>query len=362
VAFFAAKNYPGKLQAFTVGFEEPTYDESKDARVVAQALGLDYNELYYSNEILKESMSEAFAKLDEPFGDSTALPILALSKYARRKVKTVLTGWGGDEVFAGYPTLKAHRFASMMETLPKFITRDILPAAAGMMPVSEKYMSLQFIASRFVRGFGLSPEYRHFAWMGCFGRDSIDRLFSNEVKSFFTGGILDPVEDAVRGMDEKDMLSRIMRLDYDFYLQGNGLFEADRMTMASSLEARVPLLNPALANYVTGLPAHIKMPGGAPKQLMRNIMKDSLPEKILSKPKKGFGPPASLWLRDVFRDDFNKLFDAGKVNAQGVFNTGEIQKLFREHIEKKADHGRNLWALMGFQMWYDKYIGGGAVE
>lgn len=356
VALYAARHSRQKIKSFALKFEEETHDESADARMVADHLGLDHTEVSCSREIMKQLLWETASLLDEPFGDATVLPLLLLSRAARKQVKVVLTGWGGDEIFAGYPTYRAHQLASYYRKLPKPISTGLIPTLVDYLPVSDTYMSFEFKAKKFVQGVNFPPELQHFFWMGYFDDRARKDLFKPAILEQMKEAAYADVEKMVRTLAEDDLISRIMHLDACFFLEGNGLFQADRMTMAASLEARVPLLNIDVINYVNALPVPVKMCGNRPKGLLKKILEKQLPERIIHKPKKGFGPPSSIWVREIFPDVFDDLFARGKIEAQGIFNHGEIMRLLSEHRERRADHGRNLWALLSFQLWYDNFI------
>ena len=356
VAYFAKKNSPSLTHTFSLGFQEKTHDESTDARLVAEHLGLTHHELMLTPEILKKSLEEISQIMDEPFGDSTVLPLLVLSKFAKEYVTVALTGWGGDEIFAGYPTYFAHRIGKLYRKLPDFLTHNLIPKAVNKLPVGSKYMSFDFKAKRFIKGINLQPEYQHFEWMGYFDDSLKKSLFTPDIQSQITESTLLPVEESMKKISDKDLISRIMNLDSRFFLEGNGLFQADRITMAASLEARVPLLNIYLLDYVNSLPIKLKMHHGKLKELLRQIMTPYLPQKILNKPKKGFGPPSSSWVKGVFADLIKQIFRKKRVEKQGIFNSNTIAKMLYEHENKIADHGRNIWALLSFQLWYDTYI------
>lgn len=356
VAAFAKKTSKRQLFSFSARFEETTHDESNDARLVASWLKLDHHELLLTPDGLRESFFKVANLLDEPFGDATVVPLLALSEFARKYVKVALTGWGGDEIFAGYPTYRAHKLAHFYRKLPRFLLERAIPSLINRLPVSSKYMSFEFKARRFIKGTDAPPELQHFMWMEYFNDLSKKKLFAPGILEQVQGETWGPVLEMLPDMTEKDLVSRAMRLDSHFFLEGNGLFQVDRMTMAASLEARVPLLNNDLADYVNALPINIKMRHGETKGLLKKVLKPFLPESILKKPKKGFAPPSSNWLRTVFRDIFESAFSPEKVRSRGIFNSSEIQRLWKEHQEYKADHGRSLWALLSFQLWYDKFI------
>ena len=286
------------------------------------------------------------------------MPLLALSEFAREHVKVVLTGWGGDEIFAGYPTYRAHQLSSLYRKLPKFLSNTLIPAVAQRLPVSDKYFSLEFKTKRFIRGMDLSPELQHFIWMEYFGESEIRKLFKREIIEQIQGDTLNPVRQVLGELSEPDVVGRIMHLDALFFLEGNGLFEVDRMTMAASLEARVPLLNIDLLSYVNSLETKLKVRRGRLKDLLKKILAPHLPERILNKPKKGFAPPSSIWLRGIFSQKFESIFSREKVESLGIFHYPEIQRMFQKHLARKADYGRHLWALLSFQLWYDKFING----
>jgi asparagine synthase (glutamine-hydrolysing) len=356
VAVFAARHSRQKIKSFALKFEEETHDESADARIVANLLNLDHTEVSCSQEILRQSLFDVVSVLDEPFGDSTVLPLLVLSRAARRQVKVVLTGWGGDEIFAGYPTYRAHQLASYYRQLPGLLSTDCIPALVNSLPVSDTYMSFEFRAKKFVKGMNLSPELQHFLWMGYYDDAAKARLFRSAILDQIRESAYAEVERLAATLTEQDAVSRIMHLDASFFLEGNGLFQADRMTMAASLEARVPLLNIGLMDYVNSLPLSLKMCGNTPKGLMKKVLEKYLPQRIINKPKKGFGPPSAAWVRGVFSDVFDDLFSRERVESQGIFNHAEIVRLLTEHRKRRADHGRNLWALLSFQLWYDNFI------
>lgn len=356
IALFCKKYSKGEINSFTLRFEETTHDESEHAALVARKLGLRHHEFIFSRDLRRKTLSKIGCLLDEPFGDLTVLPLLALSELTRDYVKVVLTGWGGDEIFAGYPTYKAHQLAQLYRKLPAVLSRGLIPALVNSLPVSDKYMSFEFKSKKFIQGMELTPEYQHFVWMGYYDDIAKNRLFKKEILDQISENTWAPVGRLVQNLKEDDLISRIMHLDALFFLEGNGLFQADRMTMAASLEARVPLLNINLIEYVNSLPSKIKIRGGKTKWFFRKILKDYLPQAIIDKPKKGFGPPHSAWSREIFADTFDSVFDRTKIGRQGIFEYEEIKRLLGEHNARKADHGRNLWALLSFQLWYDNFI------
>lgn len=358
IAACAAKIRPNRIEAFALRFKEESHDESIDARLVADYLGLKYHELYLDDARLLDALEDVRKTLDEPFGDITVLPLLALAKVTRQHVKGVLTGWGGDEIFAGYPTYRAHQLARCYRKLPSFLTNGFIPYLVNRLPVSSHYMSFEFKAKRFILGADSPPEFQHLMWMGYFRQNQIAALLTPDVQAQVKDDVWEPLRQTLSELTEANLLDRILHLDALFFLHGNGLFQADRMTMAASLEARVPILNRKLVDFLNPLPISVKMPKGKPKGLMRIMLEGKLPMRILNKPKKGFGPPASAWVSGVLREQFLSVLSPEKIHQQGIFQSEEIERLLREHLTHHADHGRNLWAILSFQLWYDSFIEG----
>ncbi|CAA7612145.1 Asparagine synthetase [Magnetospirillum sp. UT-4] len=344
------------LQSFSVGFRERSHDESDAARRIASHFGLRHRVLEMTPDLLREGVSGWIGAMDEPFADSTAVPLLLLSRFARQHIKVALTGWGGDEVFAGYPTLRAHQVAGWFRRLPLTIRRDLASRLVAMLPQSDAYLSLRFKASRFLRGPTLRPEEQHFLWMGYFDDCAKARLLRPDILEKVAADTFEPVHAAEDGLSERTLPDRIMALDMDFFLAGNGLFQCDRMTMAASLEARVPLLNQDVLDYVLPLPIDMKMLGGHPKGLLRRILAPHLPADILRRPKKGFAPPSGAFLRGPLKDVLDEVLSRERVEERGLFHYGEVARLKHEHLSRKADHGRELWALFSLAAWYDRHV------
>jgi asparagine synthase (glutamine-hydrolysing) len=181
-------------------------------------------------------------------------------------------------------------------------------------------------------------------------------IFQPEVARQMGATAIEKLGPVIDALEEPDIVSRIMHLDALTFLEGNGLFQADRMTMATSLEARVPLLNNDLIDFVSGLPTSVKMAGGTLKAVLKELLRPHLPKAIIDLRKKGFGPPSANWLRTVLRPTFETVFSHDRVAAQGIFKPEAIARLTHEHMTRKRDHGRLLWLMLSFQLWYDHFI------
>lgn len=352
VAACAAAHDP-EIQSFSLGFSESTHDESSDARLAADFIGLrNHQELRLSDADLPQLFDDAYASLDEPFADCTVMPLLAISRFAKKSVKTVLTGMGGDEIFIGYPTFLAHRVSFLLRCFPDVMLKSLFPRLIAKLPVSDKYMSLGFKAQRFLLGAGLSPEKRHLAWMGYFRPSEIALLTNGNLsgESAF-------LENTVNSLSGPDTISRILELDLQLFAEGNGLFQTDRMSMLASLEARVPFYNPAIAQWANNLAWDCKMPGLKLKSLLKAVAKNKLPERLLHKPKKGFGPPVSQWLRGGMKKIAGDVLNPDRLAATGWIAPEAVHALWVRHQARTADNGRQLWCVLSLQYWLEHFYG-----
>jgi len=354
VTALACKCLDTPVKTFCFKFAESTHDESADARIVAEHLGTDHHEIYISPKDMIAGLETITDSLDEPFADSTYLTLYILSREVRKHVTVALTGMGGDEVFTGYPTIKAHRWMNRFAALPGFLRKGLIPALVNRLPASDKYFSFEFKAKRFVRGQDLPRELQHFVWMENFLLDQKYALLGDFAPE---GGVYETyanVTDELSRCDANNLLNRVLYLDMKYFLENNGLFQVDRSSMAHSLEARVPLLNTAVLDTVFRIPFGMKCHRGNLKHLLKQSVRHLLPERVFKKPKKGFGPPVSAWLRTIMKDFARDVLSPENLHDSPV-NPACVDRMIKEHLDKTADHGRALWAVLIFQMWWNKY-------
>ena len=358
IAALMAQLYPGQVQSFSIGFEEASFDESGYARQVANHVGTKHNELILTSKMAAEMVPTITDFLDEPFGDSSLIPTFLLSKFAREQVKVVLGGDGGDELFAGYPTLAAHRLIEYYErVVPRGIRSTLLPKALDFMPVSFNNISMDFRIRRFLAGRGVPLEVRHHRWLGS---------FTDEEKSGLLQGWLKPIlrdtyTEAYRHTDKCDArlpLNQILYNDMKLYLEGDILYKVDRASMAASLEVRVPFLNREVVNFATRLPLELKLHRLTGKYILKKSMAPHLPGNIINRPKKGFNMPVAYWLTGELRNLAQDMLSESRLKAQGLFNPGYARRLLDDHVARRRDNRKLLWTLLVFQLWYDRYIDG----
>lgn len=343
-----------QVKTFCYRFDEATHDESADARLVAEHLHTDHHEIRVGREAMLAALEDLPRSLDEPFGDATYLSLLLLCREVRRFVTVSLTGMGGDEVFTGYPTIRAHRYMRLFRKLPAFVRQGLAPALINRLPPSDKYFSLEFKAKRFIRGQEHSPEVQHFMWMENFTFQEKRALLGDFAPESGPEETYANVLEELEHCRARDPYNRILYLDVRFFLENNGLFQVDRASMASSLEARVPLLNTLVLDFMAGVPFGLKFRNGELKRLLRRAVCDVLPARVFAKPKKGFAPPVSSWLRTVYREKLEVTLSPGGLKGSPLA-APVVQQMIREHLDGRVDHGRALWMLLIFQLWWNEY-------
>ncbi|NIP26707.1 MAG: asparagine synthetase B, partial [Phycisphaerae bacterium] len=356
IAALMVELYSGTVDSFAIGFEEPSFDESNYARLVANHLGTRHNELMLTSKMVAEMVPAVTDFLDEPFGDSSLIPTYFLSLFARGYVKVVLGGDGGDELFAGYPTLVAHRMIEYYERIVPWKIRSYLaPKLLDMVPVSFNNISFDFKLRRFLAGRGVPLQVRHQRWLGSFIDEEKELLFQDWLKPVLRDTYT-PSYYHARESDARLPLNQILYNDLKLYLEGDILYKVDRASMASSLEVRVPFLNRGVVDFATALPLALKLRGITTKYLLKKSMASKLPQAVIKRPKKGFNMPVAHWINHEWRDLVLDMMSEKRIGRQGLFNYDYVKHLLDEHFARRRDNRKMLWTLLMFQMWYHKYI------
>jgi asparagine synthase (glutamine-hydrolysing) len=351
ILHYAAKASPSRLKTFSVSFLGRTFDETPYLRAAAKQYGTDHEEFDLNLESgLRDAIEEFAYYCDEPSADAGALPIWFLSKMTRRSATVVLSGEGADELFGGYLTYPANQLASRFRKLPQSVLR-LARRAAGLWPVSDDKISLEYKVKRFLEGCQMPPERAHIYWNGTFS--------DSEKHSILTGTLpnaLDPILSELREkLSGGDGLNPYLWFDQKYYLQDDILTKTDRMSMAHSLEVRPPFLDHRIVEFAARLPAGFKIRGSEQKFILKDLMKGILPASILQRKKTGFDIPAHEWLRGPLRP---MLLDAIKITgtSQGsVFNQTAIDACVRRHMERRENLGYHLWGLMILFLWMRKW-------
>ena len=346
LAALAAQESSDAVHTFSIGFAERSFDELDDARTVATRYGTRHEELVLQPDaaLLLPALAEAF---DEPFADSSALPTYLVSQLAAAHVKVALSGEGGDELFGGYYTYAADLLALRFGGLAP-IARPLVER----LPSSSRKASFDYKAKRFVRGAGLPPLERHHAWKEIFSPEARAELTSQR-PSF------DPV-DLMRARfaetEGAELLARLQDVDLGFYLVDDLLVKTDRASMAHSLEARVPYLDPLVAGLAQALPTRLKVSGLRKKRLLRKAAEPLLPRRIVYGRKRGFSIPAAAWLRGELEPFARDVLSDETLRRQAFFRPEPVSRLLDRHVAGKEDLSRQLWGVLAFTLWYERHV------
>jgi asparagine synthase (glutamine-hydrolysing) len=334
-----------RVSTFSIGFEESSFDELGQARLVAERYGTDHHELILRPDAvdLLPRLVEAF---DEPFGDSSALPTYLVSQLASGTVKVVLSGEGGDELFGGYYTYVADRLAPRVGRAVPF-----LRPLVELLPSSSEKVSFDYKAKRFVRAAHLPPVERHHAWKEIFSPDAQEHLLS----SSRTTDPLDVYRARYAETEGAEELARLQDLDLGIYLVDDLLVKTDRASMAHSLEARVPFLDPVVAELALALETRKKVRGLSKKRLLRRAAAPLLPREIIRGRKQGFSIPVAAWLRGDLASFARDVLAPETIERQGYLDAGAVTRMLEEHISGKEDLSRQIWGLLSFTLWFDRY-------
>ncbi len=340
------------IKTFSIGFEEKSFNELPYARMIAKQFETDHHEVVVRPDAV-DLLPKLVHLFDEPFADSSAVPVYYLSQLARRHVTVALGGDGGDEIFAGYETYTAYKLASLYRGLPAQV-RAVIPPLVSRLPVSHGKVSFDYKAKRFVPSALLPPERAHYGWKEVFSEDMKRRLYAADTN----GHLEDPYRVFERQFAEcraKGMLSRLQYVDLRVYLPDDILVKVDRMSMANSLEVRDPLMDHKLVEFAATIPPELHLRRLCKKYLLKRAMAHRLPRQIIDRKKGGFNVPVAAWLRHDLKDYVRDVLSEKRLREQGFFNPAAVQELVREHDEMRADWSRNIWGLLIFSLWYEQY-------
>lgn len=346
------------VSTFSIGFNERSYDETPHARVVAEAFGTDHHELVQQPDplLLVEKLPWMY---DEPFADSSAVATYSVAELARRHVTVALTGDGGDEVFGGYLIYRAHKLAQLYRGLPSVVRDGLVPWGTRLLPPSDRKISFEFKAKRFARDASLPPLQAHLGWRTNFPPDLRRQLLAEESG---TDVALDLMQRYFALGLAGDAAGAALYADTRLGLPDDMLTKVDRATMAVSLEARVPLLDRAVVEFMASLPSSLKTHRLDLKYLLKRAVRDVVPRSVVQRKKEGFNVPVARWLRQDLRDLMLDVLSPTHVQEMGILDQTVVAEVIREHLDGTVDRGRELWLLLMFGLWHDRYLGHGAQD
>ena len=348
IAAFAAKHVSaGRLNTFSIGFDEPSFDESHYARLMADALGARHHHENLGLDQTAAILPEIIAKLGEPLGDGSLFPTYLLSRFTRQQVTVALGGDGGDELFAGYDPFRALRSAERYARLVPRPMHHAIRLMASRLPVSHANISLDFKIKRTLMGLSHPPKLWNAVWMGALEPGEIEALFREPS---------DPEEiysEAIETWDrcrQPHLVDRTLQFFTCLYLQDVVLAKVDRASMMCSLEARSPFLDIEVVNIARRIPWQFKLRDGQTKWILKKALAPLLPREIVDRPKKGFGMPIGRWLREGrFPFDYASAFPH--------LDVAFTERKHAAHMAGRSDERLFLWCYWLLSEWMKKWPG-----
>lgn len=346
----------GDFHTFSIGFEEKSFDESPYARIVSRHFGTQHHEIQITPDNVLDLLPRYLTYIDEPYADGSAIPTFLLSGIAKNYVTVLLSGEGGDEFFAGYDTHLASIYRNYYRQIPSFIRKNIINTIVTRLPVSHKKLSFDYKAKRFTHGSELGIPESHFYWREVLNEDVKQQILRDHIPIHNFPATNHFFIDTFNTCQASDDLNKLLYIDYSYHLCDDLMIKTDRMTMAHSLEARVPFMDNELVAFLSTVPVGIKMRHNTKKYLLKKALNHMLPACIINKKKVGLEMPYSKWFLHELREFCEDILSASSLNNIGLFNTGTVRNLWEEHCTLKADHGRFLWGLINYILWYTLYI------
>jgi len=343
IATLAAKRAGKRMKAFSIGFENATYDESGYARLVAERLNVEHIVENLNEHDLLDVVDVALDKLDEPMADPSLLPTYVLSRLAAKHVKVVVGG-DGDELWGGYPTYRAHVYAALYARIPAWLRNEVVPRALEHLPIDDRYQSLEWKLRRFTERWDDDDVTRHLRWMSSLDWPELPLAIRG------ADGVT-PATLSAALPATGDRLARLMLLDLVTYMPGSVLTKVDRASMAHGLEVRPPFLDNDIAEWALSLPSAYKVRRDRGKFLLKLAAKGKLPDVIIDRPKKGFGIPLAAWLRGPLRGRIDGVVKQSPIWEADILSQSVFQAKNREHQTRQKDNSKPLWALIVLDRW-----------
>ena len=338
-----------RVKTFSIGFDEPAFDELEHARRVADHFGTEHHEFVVKPDGVG-ILDKLISHFDEPFADSSAIPTWYVSEMARRHVTVVLSGDGGDELFGGYDRYLPHPRVAAFDRYSPRALRRVAALAAKRLPHGAR-------GKNFLRHVGRDEQGRYLDAIRFFGADEKSALLTPELQRAIDGP--DAETRLARHFDRLAPLpwaSQMMRFDAETYLPEDILTKVDRMSMAHSIESRVPLLDNEVIAFAATLPAGMKIKNGRRKHVLKEVAATLLPRDIIDRKKQGFGVPLGTWFRGHLRELFADTLLSPTALQRGYFQPAFVNRIVAEHLAGTRDHTLRLWQLLVFERWHREYV------
>jgi asparagine synthase (glutamine-hydrolysing) len=355
ITALAQSEVPGKIKTFSIGFDDPSFDESKYALLASRYIDTEHYEQRMTPTDLLNIIPGLPDILDEPMADASILPTYLLSKFTRGYVTVALGGDGGDELFAGYPTYLAHKLAMHYERYLG-VLHPAINFFGNLLPVSDNNISFDFKVKKFLSGIGYPDGIRNSVWLGSFLFSENEEVLSPEIHAQFNRNqLVEEISFYERQNPYDDRITKLQYLDLKLYFQESILVKVDRASMACSLEVRAPFLDHELVEFVMGLPSEWKLKGFTSKYILKKAVENWLPDKVIKRPKKGFGVPIAKWVKGPLNPLFREMLAFDRVRREGFLNPEYVAQLLQDHLLNKRDNRKQLWTLLVWELWLDRY-------
>ena len=351
VVALMARAASGPVKTFSIGFRQADFDETPYARKVAEHFGTDHHELILEPDVV-QTVGTLTGLLEEPFGDSSMLPTYYVCKMAREHVTVALSGDGGDEAFAGYDRYRMHLRDRSYSWIPQPGRKFYREHLHDLVPYGVPGRNFAYSVSlpwreRYIEGVTIKPFQREM------------KLISDDFASLGEGAA-DPFQqmrDYLDAAPASDDLDRVLYLDSKTYLPGDILTKLDRMSMAVSLEGRVPILDHVFLEWVTGLKSSWKLRDRSQKYIFRKLAERvGVPSEVLHRPKQGFALPLVHWMRNELKDLIISSLTEPRTMQRGYFNPKGVQRVLDEHFRGRRDHSARIWRLLMLELWHRNFL------
>jgi asparagine synthase (glutamine-hydrolysing) len=344
------------VRSFSMGFDDGSYNELPFAREIAQLCGTRHHE-----GLVTPGVADLFDRLvvhmDEPFADVSMFPTYLVSRMAREHVKVALTGDGGDELFGGYDAYEAQALAARWAGLAPGAAVRAIDGVLERVPPTAKKKGLINKTRRFVSGLASAPaDIGQYRWMTFLSAAAKGRLYTPSFQdALVSSDVYQPVRAAFGAARTSDLLNRQLYADLTIYLADDILVKVDRMSMATSLETRAPLLDVEVMELAFSMPGHLKIRDGRRKFVLKEALRGVLPARILDRRKEGFSIPMKNWLREELAPLMERLLAPERLQARGLVAPAEVRRLIDEHRAGRANHAHVLFSLMVFERWAEEF-------
>ena len=345
----------GPARTFSIGFADPTYNELKWARRVASHLEVDHVDAIIQPDVVG-LFEHLLHFLDDPIGDFSIFPTYLVSQHARKHVTVALSGDGGDELFGGYETYLAEGKAQQYTYIPKFFRKKIVEPLVNSLRPQPAKKGLVNKAKRFVEGLEYPADLYHARWRLFVGEAVRQELFTDGALKELVRPAASHILELFRRAGDRQPLNRNLYVDLKSYLCDNCLVKVDRMSMAVSLEARVPYLDKELVELAFRMPDNLKVANGKTKVLLKKVASRHVPAACIYRPKEGFSIPIKNWLARELRPLMEDLLNNKLIEKGGLFRAQTIERMKQEHLTGRANHSHILWSLMVFQAWRQRWL------